>query len=68
MLVASAEGAGQYAEVSAEQCLESLVEQAMLTYHTTGEVPERRGLARHDHGGVGCIPVRRWLLDGLGSE
>jgi crotonobetainyl-CoA:carnitine CoA-transferase CaiB-like acyl-CoA transferase len=44
MLAASAEGAGQYAEVSAEQCLESLVEQAMLTYHTTGEVPERRGL------------------------
>lgn len=44
MLAASAEGEGRYAKVSAEQCLELLVEQAMLTYHTTGEVPERRGL------------------------
>jgi len=35
---------GQYVEVSSEQCLESLVEQALLTYHTTAEVPERRGL------------------------
>jgi crotonobetainyl-CoA:carnitine CoA-transferase CaiB-like acyl-CoA transferase len=34
----------RHVKVSAEQCLESLVEQAMLTYHTTGEVPERRGL------------------------
>jgi crotonobetainyl-CoA:carnitine CoA-transferase CaiB-like acyl-CoA transferase len=39
-----AEGASRHVQVSAEQCLESLVEQAMLTYHTTGEVPERRGL------------------------
>jgi crotonobetainyl-CoA:carnitine CoA-transferase CaiB-like acyl-CoA transferase len=44
MLGADAEGAGRHVTVSAEQCLESLVEQAMLTYHTTGEVPERRGL------------------------
>ncbi len=44
MLAAAAEGAGRHVMVSAEQCLESLVEQAMLTYHTTGEVPERRGL------------------------
>lgn len=44
MLAAGAEGAGRHVEVSAEQCLESLVEQATLTYHTTGEVPERRGL------------------------
>jgi crotonobetainyl-CoA:carnitine CoA-transferase CaiB-like acyl-CoA transferase len=44
MLAAAAEGAGRHVTVSAEQCLESLIEQAMLTYHTTGEVPERRGL------------------------
>jgi crotonobetainyl-CoA:carnitine CoA-transferase CaiB-like acyl-CoA transferase len=44
MLNAEAQGTGQHVEVSAEQCLESLVEQALLTYHTTGEVPERRGL------------------------
>ena len=44
MMCAEIEGKGQHVEVSAEQCLESLVEQALLTYHTTGEVPERRGL------------------------
>jgi crotonobetainyl-CoA:carnitine CoA-transferase CaiB-like acyl-CoA transferase len=44
MMCAEIEGEGQHVEVSAEQCLESLVEQALLTYHTTGEVPERRGL------------------------
>ncbi|MEA2981552.1 MAG: hypothetical protein QOF09_3375 [Alphaproteobacteria bacterium] len=44
LMCAEIEGAGQHIEVSAEQCLESLVEQALLTYHTTGEVPERRGL------------------------
>ncbi len=44
MMCAEAEGEGQHVEVSAQQCLESLVEQALLTYHTTGEVPERRGL------------------------
>lgn len=44
MLVAEMEAAGRHVHVSAEQCLESMVEQAMLTYHTTGEVPERRGL------------------------
>jgi len=44
LICAELEGAGQHVEVSAEQCLESMVEQAMLTYHTTGEVPQRRGL------------------------
>jgi CoA:oxalate CoA-transferase len=44
LICAELEGAGQHVEVSAEQCLESMVEQAMLAYHTTGEVPERRGL------------------------
>ena len=44
MMCAEAQGEGQHVKVSAQQCLESLVEQAMLTYHTTGEVPERRGL------------------------
>jgi crotonobetainyl-CoA:carnitine CoA-transferase CaiB-like acyl-CoA transferase len=44
MMCAGLEGKGQHVEVSAKQCLESLVEQALLTYHTTGEVPERRGL------------------------
>jgi CoA:oxalate CoA-transferase len=44
MMCAETEGKGQHVEVSAEQCLESLVEQALLTYHTTGEIPERRGL------------------------
>lgn len=44
LICAELEGTGQHVEVSAEQCLESMVEQAMLTYHTTGEVPQRRGL------------------------
>jgi crotonobetainyl-CoA:carnitine CoA-transferase CaiB-like acyl-CoA transferase len=44
MMCAEAEGKAQHVEVTAEQCLESMVEQALLTYHTTGEVPERRGL------------------------
>src|SRR5579872_280255 len=37
-------GKGQHVQVSSEQCLQSLCEQALLSYHTTGEVPERRGL------------------------
>ena len=44
MLSAELQDCGHHVEVSAEQCLELLVEQALLTYHTTGEVPERRGL------------------------
>jgi crotonobetainyl-CoA:carnitine CoA-transferase CaiB-like acyl-CoA transferase len=44
LMCAEIEGEGQHVEVSAKQCLESLVEQALLTYHTTGDVPERRGL------------------------
>jgi len=34
---------GAHVEVSAAQCMESLAEQAALTYHTTGKTPERRG-------------------------
>jgi CoA:oxalate CoA-transferase len=37
-------GAGRHVEVSARQCMESLAEQAALTFHTTGENAERRGL------------------------
>jgi crotonobetainyl-CoA:carnitine CoA-transferase CaiB-like acyl-CoA transferase len=44
LMCAQTSGDAQHVRVSAEQCLESLVEQALLTYHTTGEVPERRGL------------------------
>jgi crotonobetainyl-CoA:carnitine CoA-transferase CaiB-like acyl-CoA transferase len=44
LLCADSQGTGQHVQVSAQQCLESLVEQALLTYQTTGEVPERRGL------------------------
>jgi len=44
MFAADLGAESQHVKVSAEQCLESLVEQAMLSYHTTGEVPERRGL------------------------
>jgi crotonobetainyl-CoA:carnitine CoA-transferase CaiB-like acyl-CoA transferase len=44
LMSAEMTGQGQHVEVSSEQCLESLVEQALLTYHTTGEVPDRRGL------------------------
>lgn len=44
MMCAEAHGESQHVKVSALQCLESLVEQALLTYHTTGEIPERRGL------------------------
>jgi CoA:oxalate CoA-transferase len=65
MLSASATGTGRYAEVSAEQCLESLVEQAMLTYHTTDEVPERRGLLGMITAVSGAFG---WLLDGFGSQ
>jgi len=36
-------GQGQHVVVSSEQCMESLTEQALLAYHTTGDVPERRG-------------------------
>jgi crotonobetainyl-CoA:carnitine CoA-transferase CaiB-like acyl-CoA transferase len=44
MMCAEAEQRAQHVEVSARHCLESLVEQALLAYHTTGEIPERRGL------------------------
>ncbi len=37
-------GQGQHVQVSSQQCLQSLCEQALLSYHSTGEVPERRGL------------------------
>lgn len=36
-------GTAGHIEVSAAQCMESLAEQAALTYHTTGKSPERRG-------------------------
>lgn len=36
-------GQGQVASVSVRQCLETLVEQAMVTYATTGQGTERRG-------------------------
>jgi len=44
MMSAEVSGQGSHVQVSSQQCLETLVEQALLTYHTTGEVPERRGL------------------------
>ena len=34
---------GQHVEVSSQQCMESLAEQALLTFHTTGKAPDRRG-------------------------
>jgi CoA:oxalate CoA-transferase len=34
---------GQRVQVSAAQVMESLAEQAALTYHTTGKAPQRRG-------------------------
>ena len=37
-------GRGQVVRVSVEQCLESLMEQAMLTYTAHGRATERRGL------------------------
>lgn len=36
-------GQGQHVIVSSRDCMESLTEQALLAYHTTGEVPQRRG-------------------------
>jgi crotonobetainyl-CoA:carnitine CoA-transferase CaiB-like acyl-CoA transferase len=36
-------GQGQHVEVSSQQCMESLTEQALLTFHTTGKAPDRRG-------------------------
>jgi CoA:oxalate CoA-transferase len=44
MMCAEAQKTAQHVEVSARDCLESLVEQALLTSHTTGQIPERRGL------------------------
>lgn len=44
LMCAQISGEGQHVEVSATQCLESLTEQALLTYHTTGKTPERKGL------------------------
>lgn len=44
LMCAETQGTSQHVQVSAQQCLESLVEQALLTYQTTDEVPERRGL------------------------
>jgi CoA:oxalate CoA-transferase len=43
MMCAEIAGEGQHAEVSSSQCLASVAEQALLTYHTTGKAPERRG-------------------------
>jgi crotonobetainyl-CoA:carnitine CoA-transferase CaiB-like acyl-CoA transferase len=43
LMCAQVAGEGQIVEVSAAQCLESVAEQALLTWHTTGETPERRG-------------------------
>ena len=43
LMAAQISGEGQHVEVSAEQCMESLAEQALLTYHTTGKSPNRRG-------------------------
>lgn len=36
-------GKGQHVEVSTQQCLESMGEQSLLTYHSTGTPPDRRG-------------------------
>jgi crotonobetainyl-CoA:carnitine CoA-transferase CaiB-like acyl-CoA transferase len=36
-------GAGQVVSVAAQQCLQGLAEQAMVTYTSTGKVTERRG-------------------------
>jgi crotonobetainyl-CoA:carnitine CoA-transferase CaiB-like acyl-CoA transferase len=43
LLTAQATQTGQHVEVSARQCMESPAEQALLTWHTTGKPPERRG-------------------------
>src|SRR5690348_3810560 len=43
LLARQASDQGQHVEVSSRQCLESLAEQALLTFHTTGQAPERRG-------------------------
>jgi crotonobetainyl-CoA:carnitine CoA-transferase CaiB-like acyl-CoA transferase len=43
LIAAQLSNEGQHVEVSARQCMESLAEQALLTWHTTGKPPERRG-------------------------
>lgn len=43
LYVAAETGQGQVVSVPVELCLESLAEQAMITYTTTGRTPERRG-------------------------
>jgi crotonobetainyl-CoA:carnitine CoA-transferase CaiB-like acyl-CoA transferase len=43
LLAARTTGEGQHVEVSVRQCMESLAEQALLTWHTTGKPPDRRG-------------------------
>jgi crotonobetainyl-CoA:carnitine CoA-transferase CaiB-like acyl-CoA transferase len=51
LLVVQLGGAAGHVEVSAAQCMESLAEQAALTYHTTGTSPERRGF----RGGITAV-------------
>jgi CoA:oxalate CoA-transferase len=43
LFVLAQTGAGQVVNVSAKDCLESLFEQAMVTYTSTGQPTERRG-------------------------
>ncbi len=43
LMAAKLTNESQHVEVSARQCMESLAEQALLTWHTTGKTPERRG-------------------------
>src|SRR5919199_858887 len=53
-------GQGQVVRVSVEQCLESLMEQAMLTYPAHGRGAERRGL----RGAVTAVPGSYRCADG----
>lgn len=57
-------GEGQVVTVSVRQCLESLVEQAMVTYTSTGQGTERRGYRGAVTAVSGAFPCRDgyWMV------
>lgn len=68
-MLAEASGKGQRVEVSALQCLQTLVEQPLLTYQSSGTISERRG----NRGGYtavsGCFPCADgWWMCSTGHD
>ena len=61
LLSARISGHGQHVVLSAQDCLTSLVEQALLSYHTTGNVPDRQG----GRGGITAVSGAFPCADGF---